>query len=247
MRLIVASLLLAVASGSAPAQGGLRAAGHVRDSTGAPIAGATITTADNRTETDSLGKFSMRLARTESTTVTVRRMGFELVTFTMATDSLALNDLDIQLESVARALPGVLVQGERIGRVPTIERFEERRRDKRGLGFFLTREQIAAREGQPLSGLLRQASGVTVTRMRNGRHMLRFTRWTSKGAGCAPLVWLDGVPVKDFEIDDIQSSDVEAIELYGNAASAPPEFDAGGTFSCGVVAIWTRRPILKSR
>ena len=124
MRLIVASLLLAVAGGSAQAQGGLRAAGHVRDSTGSPIAGATITTADNRTETDSLGKFSLRLARTESTTVTVRRMGFELVLFTMPTDSLALNDLDIQLESVARALPSVLVQAERIGRVPTIERFE---------------------------------------------------------------------------------------------------------------------------
>lgn len=247
MNAFAAACLLVAAAHTVWAQGGMRAAGSVRDSRGTPIASAVITTTVSRTETDSLGRFSLRLAREDSTTVTVRRMGFEAVTFTMATDSLALNDLDIQLQAVARPLTGISVQEERIGRVPALERFEERRREKAGLGFFLTREQLASREGQPLSSVLRQANGVTVTRMKNGRHALRFTRWYTKGAECPPSVWMDGISVEEFEIDDIPTSNVEALELYANSSSAPTEFNTGSRFNCGVVAIWTRRPILKQR
>lgn len=233
----------ALAPALASAQSAFRAAGHVRDSLGTPIAGATITTSDASAETDSLGRFSLRLTRTDSTTVTIRRLGFASVTFTMATDSLALNDLDIQLDAVARAMPGVDVKESRYARVPTIENFEARRRDKAGLGFFLGRDEIRQRDGAQLSSLLSQAKGVTVVRGRNGRNILRFARWSSKGTSCAPHTWLDGALVKDFEIDDVRASDVEAVELYPNAASAPPEFDTGARFACGIVAIWTRRPI----
>ena len=227
--------------------GAFRAAGLVRDSAGHPIPRATVSTPAARTETDSLGRFSLRLARTDSTTVTVRRLGFESVSFTMLTDSLALNDLDIQLEGIARALPEVSVKEERVGRVPTIERFEERRREKAGFGTFLTREQIAQREGMPLSSLLQQANGVTIVRQRNGRNLLRFTRWTSKGRNCAPHTWVDGALVREFEIDDVRASDVQAVEVYPSAASAPPEFDVGNRQACGIVVLWTRRPILKER
>jgi hypothetical protein len=241
-----AALALFVAS-NASAQGAFRAAGHVRDSLGTPIHGATVSSPDARTETDSLGRFSLPLRRTDSTTVSIRRLGFASVTFTMATDSLALNDLDIQLEAVVRALPEVGVRETRYARVPTIENFEARRRDKGGLGFFLGREEIRQREGAPLSSLLAQAKGVTIVRNRNGRSSLRFARWSSKGQSCAPHTWLDGALVKDFEVDDLRASDVEAVELYPNSASAPPEFDTGSRFACGIVVLWTRRPILKSQ
>jgi hypothetical protein len=232
-------VLPALASG----QSAFRAAGHVRDSLGTPIVGATITTADASAETDSLGRFSLRLTRIDSTTVTIRRLGFASVTFTMATDSLALNDLAIQLDPVARSMPGVDVKETRYARVPTLENFETRRRDKAGLGFFLGRDEIRQRDGAQLSSLLSQAKGVTIVRARNGRNLLRFARWSSKGTSCAPHVWLDGALVKDFEIDDVRASDVEAVELYPNASSAPPEFDTGARFACGIVVLWTRRPI----
>lgn len=245
MRAAVALALLcqALMPALASAQPAFRAAGQVRDSIGTPIAGATITTADATAETDSLGRFSLRLTRSESTTVTIRRLGFASVTFTMATDSLALNDLDIQLDAVARSMPGVDVKETRYARVPSLENFETRRRDKAGLGFFLGRDEIRQRDGAQLSSLLSQAKGVTIVRARNGRNLLRFARWSSKGTSCAPHTWLDGALVKDFEVDDIRATDVEAVELYPNSASAPPEFDTGARFACGVVVIWTRRPI----
>ncbi len=224
-----------------------RAAGSVRDSLGTPIPGASVSSVDATTETDSLGKFSLRLTRTDSTTVTIRRLGFASVTFTMLTDSLALNDVDIVLDATVRSLPGVDVRETRYARVPTIENFGKRRADKAGFGFFLGRDEISKREGAPLSSLLAQANGVTIVRARNGKGSLRFSRWASKGTGCAPHTWLDGALVKNFEVDDLRASDVEAIELYANSASAPPEFDTGSRFACGVVVIWTRRPILKSQ
>ena len=242
----VATLALLVAT-SAFAQYPFRAAGHVRDSIGTPIPGATVSSEDARTETDSLGRFTLPLKRTDSTTVTIRRLGFASVTFTMPTDSLALNDLDVQLDAVARALPEVGVRETRYTRVPTIENFAIRRRDKEGLGFVLGREDIQQREGAPLSSLLAQAKGVTIVRSRNGRNLLRFARWGSKGQSCAPHTWLDGAQVKDLEIDDMRASDIEAVELYPSAASAPPEFDTGSRFACGIVVLWTRRPALRTR
>lgn len=244
--LVLAAALTVTSPAALDAQSAFRAEGVVRSTGGAPIAGATVSTDRTRTETDSVGKFRLALERTDSTTITIRRLGFESVTFTMLTDSLALNDLAIELETVVAELDEVRVKEQRVARVPTLERFNERRREKEGFGFFLTRDDILKREGTPLSSLLGQAGGVTVIRGGN-RSVLRFTRWTQRGRPCAPHLWLDGVHVQGLEVDDIASADVEAVELYASAASAPLEFQTGNQFQCGVVAIWTRRPIRNSR
>jgi hypothetical protein len=242
----IVGVLCAAASAGAQDVGAFRAAGYVRDSMGTPIPRAIVFTPDARAETDSLGRFAVRLTRVDSTTVTVRRMGFEPVTFTMLTDSLALNDLNIELQAIPTELPGVGVRETRMGRVPTLERFAERARDRRGLGFFLTREEIVRREGAQLSGLVTQAQGVRIVRLRNGQSLVRFTRWTHKGNGCAPRIWVDGVIARGLELDDIPSADVEAMELYASPSSVPSEFTAA-EFDCGVIAVWTRRPILRTR
>lgn len=241
--MLFAAAITAISAAALDAQSAFRSEGVVRSTDGMPITGATVSTTRARTETDSVGRFRLALERTDSTTITIRRLGFESVTFTMLTDSLALNDVAIELQPVAAELDEVRVKEQRVVRVPTLERFNERRREREGFGFFLTREDILRREGAPLSSLLGQAQGVTVIRGGN-RSLLRFTRWTQRGRPCAPHVWLDGVAARGLEVDDIASADVEAVELYASAASAPTEFQTGNQFQCGVVAIWTRRPIL---
>ena len=224
-----------------------RAEGVVRSPEGMPLAGAVVFTEHARAETDSLGRFRLALRRTDSTTITIRRLGFQSVNFTMLTDSIALNNLAVELVPVARELDELRVREQRLVRVPTLERFAERRHEKEGFGFFLTRADILRREGMPLTSLLAEARGVTVIRNGN-RAVLRFTRWTQRTRGpCAPHVWVDGVQARGLEVDDIPSADVEALELYASAASAPTEFQTGNQFQCGVVAIWTRRPIRGSR
>lgn len=247
MRAHVAAAAIIALAVSSPlgAQVPQRVSGIVRDSLGHPIAEAHVMTATTRALTDSVGHFTLTLGRTDSTTITVRRLGFESVSFTLATDTVARNDLDIELSAIPRLLAEVDVTADRRARVPTIEGFEQRRRDKGGAGYFLGREQLAAREMQPLSNVLRDARGVKIMRGANGRGVLRFARWSGKG-NCAPAMFLDGSQVAQLEVDDVMTRDVEALEMYANASSAPFEF-ATREFSCGVVAIWTRRPILKSR
>ena len=210
------------------------------------MAGAVVLARGASVETDSLGRFRIGLAASDSTTVTIRRLGFESVTFTMATDSLALHQLEIELEPVARELEDVTVSATRTARVPTLERFDARRAQMEGLGFFLTRSDILGREGMPLTSLLSQARGVVIQQTGAGRPVLRMSRSTQRLRPCAPHVWLDGVRVAGLEINDVPSRDVEAVELYPTAANAPSEFSSAAALGCGVVAIWTRRPILKN-
>jgi carboxypeptidase family protein len=233
-----------VAAASATAQKPeARTAGVVRDSVGRPISDAHVTTATAGTLTDSVGRFSIRLDKADSTTITVRRIGYESVSFTIATDSMSRNDLAIELSALPRVLPGIAVTKDR-AHVPTIDAFEERRRTRAGLGFFLSRAELAPRDAEPLTSILRSARGVAIVRGPAGRNVLRFARWSAKKS-CKPEVFLDGVQVKEFEIDDVVTRDVEAIELYASASSAPFEFPTR-EFSCGIVGIWTRRPLLRT-
>lgn len=227
------------------AQAPFRAQGRVRSPDGAPIVGATILADGARTETDSVGAFLIALRITDSTTMTIRRLGYESVTFTMATDSLALHLVEIELEPVARELDRVTIAEARTARVPTLERFDLRRQQMEGVGFFLTREDIRKRGGMPLTSLLSQARGVVIHQTRNGA-VLRMARSAQRLRACSPHLWIDGVRVAGMEINDVPSRDVEAVELYPSAAGAPSEFSSAAALGCGVVAIWTRRPILKS-
>ncbi len=236
-----------LAACQAMAQTPFRAEGRVRSTDGVPVVGAVVLTEHASVQTDSLGRFRIGLEASDSTTITIRRLGFASVTFTMATDSLALQELEIELESVARELDDVTVSDTRTARVPTMERFDARRSQLDGLGFFLTRADIVKREGMPLTSLLSQARGVVIQRTGDGRSVLRMSRSTQRLRPCAPHVWLDGVRVGGLEINDVPSRDVEAVELYPTAANAPSEFSSAAALGCGVVAIWTRRPILRSR
>ena len=113
--------------------------------------------------------------------------------------------------------------------------FEERR--ARGLGTFITREEIVERGSSRLSDLLRTKRGVSVTK--GGR--VRFVAYRKE---CIPYIWLDGVLSRGLEVDELPSSTVEAMELYPYMSTVPIEFQSIGanTNPCGTIAIWTRIP-----
>ncbi|MDX1624056.1 MAG: carboxypeptidase regulatory-like domain-containing protein, partial [Gemmatimonadota bacterium] len=55
---------------------------------------------------------------------------------------------------------------------------------------------------------------------------------------CRPLHFVDGVPLAEFDLDDIHPNDIEGLEVY-SPASVPAQFKRKGT-DCGVIVIWTR-------
>lgn len=237
----MAAVALACAAALARAQQN-SVVGVVRDSAGVPIPQAEIATAARGpgTRTDSLGRFYLAYPRADSVTLVVRRMGYERVTFTVSSAAAAENSIEITMAAVARALPGVTVDETSLRARTVMEGFDYRR--ARGSGVYLTKADIATRNTQELSNVLRGQRGVVITRGRTGRPTLRFSQWLSKN--CAPQYWVDGRRVLAFEIDDIPAGDVEGIELYDGPATTPGEFMRGPEFACGTVVIWTRVPML---
>jgi TonB family protein len=89
--------------------------------------------------------------------------------------------------------------------------------------------------------IIRELPGVTMRGpTRYADRSLRF-----RGANCPPLVFVDGFPATagEFELDIIDLSTVEGIEIYPGLASVPAEFQATrGQHRCGVIAVWSRPP-----
>ena len=142
--------------------------------------------------------------------------------------------LSAVMQPQAFDLPAIAVSGNRIvlsyGR---IREFWLRR--KHGFGRFFTREDIERRHPIRVSDMLFTIPGFSVYRIGG------TTRIRSRRSGCAPRVWLDGVPLfGDEDVDAVVTpNDVEGIEVYSGAAGTPVEF-SGGRGSCGAIVIWTR-------
>lgn len=129
--------------------------------------------------------------------------------------------------------------------------FYERR--DRGLGLFVTREEIERRRPMVTTDVLRSLPGVRVTQtsrfgstaqavvLRGG------TRTEARGPdGCGPEIWLDQVRLTREEgggpvpLDRyVVPEEIEALEIYRTPAEVPAQYSTRES-SCGVIVVWTR-------
>lgn len=234
MALVLGALMPIAASVSAQAP---TVVGVVRDSAGVPIASAEITIRGRRATSDSLGRFYLSAPSSDTMTVSVRRMGYESVSFTVAASDVAKNSLDVVLRRLAATLETVNV-AELADRARTpLRGYDDRR--ARGLGVFVTRAEIEKRHTRLLSDVLRQSRGVMI---RGGQ--VRFTNHQAKN--CAPMIWLDGQQVPGLDLAAVPATDVEGVELYQSSSMTPSEFHRGNRqVECGTIVIWTKKPILE--
>lgn len=217
--------------------------GTVRDSVGRPVEDAELTVGNSFARTDSLGRYYIAFPRSDSVTVHVRRLGFERVTFTVSAAYVAQNSVEVRMRAVAHSLAAVEVATPELRSRTVMEGFDFRR--ARGVGVFLTKEQIESRGSQQLSNILRGERGLEFVRGRMGRTSLRFAQY--RGRNCEPQIWLDGRLTRNMEIDDFPASDLEGIELYDGPSSTPGEFIRGPFISCGTIVLWSRVPMLNQR
>lgn len=145
------------------------------------------------------------------------------------------------LEVVSRSTRGAVLEAFRF-------------RMERGLGHFITREEIERRDPIAVSDLLREVPGVRVEGGGRGRGRVSIGR-ALQHRPCPVQLFVDGIlanreaslptggmgglagPVVD---DFVLPNDVEGIEIYRGLAGVPAEFVTPQA-ECGVVAIWTRR------
>jgi hypothetical protein len=153
----------------------------------------------------------------------------------------AVDPLLVTLKAQPAMLAAVSVSASEVRRRQGIEDFHQRR--IRGLGSFVTREEILARGATRPSDLLRSKPGVRIVRIRGGGQGLRFISAATFRRDCMPLIWLDGQRAPGMEIDELMASDLEGIELYAGPSTTPMQFSHAQTSStCGTIVVWSRSP-----
>ncbi len=173
--------------------------------------------------------------------------------------------LDLHVPRRIYTLPAVTIAGEAGAPAGVLSGFYERL--DRGWGIFFTRDEIQKRGARRISDLLHGLPDVRVIRRSDIESTVRFgTELARVNVGplslgedgahqivgdsplrCSPLLYVDGIKFgrADEVLDQVGPTDIEGIEIYRRATEVPPEF--GGLYArCGVILVWTRRPVLKN-
>jgi len=221
--------------------------GFIRDSAGTGIEGATVQIAGNVLRTDPRGSFRLWAPDLDTLTIVVHRVGFEALEALLTANSKQWDTVVVELNRIAQNLPGMTVTSSAAARrALALGDFDERK--ARGLGVFVTRSDILARNPSRLSDLLRDKRGVRVVKLVNNYYGVRFAAYSSSFRTCIPSMWVDGQLAPGMEIDDLLPNDIYAIELYESFSSVPVEFaPRTSTVPCGTIVIWTRVPGLKDK
>lgn len=205
--------------------------GVVRDQqTGQPIDGVQVrvTPTDQTTQTDSAGRFAIAGVSAEAIGLEFKRIGYEPRLDTLAAYPNVTVELDITLSAQPIELEPMIV----VMRNPFLEASGFYRRAKARRGHQFTRADIERRRPVDLERFLQgQIPSVRVRRGRFGTVLV-----STRGRDCRLDVWVDGLPLRGFDINTYPPDEVEAIEVY-TGISAPAEYFT----NCGVVLLWTRR------
>lgn len=244
-RLAIASLLaLAVGhatSALAQSTGTLR--GVVIDSaTRAPVPGADVgvVALHQFAQTDDQGRFTLTKLPAGEVELSVRRVGYEPQRETIVATGGPRDSVLIVLVAQPVVLAGVPVSASATRQRKGIQGFYARR--ARGIGAFVTREDLEARHARVPTDAL-NLPGVALVHTRSGT-AVRFTTGASMRRNCSPTLWIDGQRALNMELDEIPVNDIEGIELYHGPSVTPGEFWQGDASNgtCGTIVVWTRTP-----
>lgn len=222
-----------VQSGSAYVTGSV-----VDHATGQPLSGAQVTLreADGQRASMQLtgerGSFRFGSIHPQGYELRIVYLGFKEVRLVVRPRH--GDDVQVEVEMVREvvALEPLVVTATRqslLRRVGFLDRRET------GLGRFLTRSDIEARNPFEVSDLFRSMPGFRVVPAGRGSGNLVVGR-----GSCPPAMFLDGARLLEgTSIDEVlRPETLEAIEVY-HASQAPAQFQAN---RCGAVVAWSRDP-----
>ena len=213
--------------------------GVVKDETGAVIPNVEVSAIKVRAavRTDSLGRFLLANLPPGPLEFTFRRLAFSPFLMTIDVSAGDTTDVEVTLSTAGVKLPTVTVQGT-TEHHRQLDGFEERRRQ--GLGHYVTRTEIETRDPLLLSEMMRTIPGTfLVPTGLFGMSVLRFSRRVD----CLPTYFVDGMLMRNYNIDDMPVRNVEGIEVYSGTSGLPGQFvNRMNSPACGTVVIWTRIP-----
>ena len=215
--------------------------GIVKDPGGAGIEGATVEIRGASVGTNTKGSFQLWTGNIDTLTISIRRLGYSPVSAQIAARGGQWDTVVVEMERTSQQLSALVITADNARRAVGVRGFEARRAI--GSGMFVARDEIVARNTERLSDVLSNKRGMRVVRVRTGVSGVRFVSFGHTKPNCAPNIWVDGMWVKELEVDEIPASDIEAVEIYETLGSIPFEFTPRNTeIPCGTIVIWTRIP-----
>ena len=168
--------------------------------------------------------------------VEIRRVGYAPMWAALwVVDDNSTLDLDVKLKPLAVQMPEVVVEGDRTtyayGRIRHFYR-----RKRHGFGQFFTHADIERIRPIFVSSLLRRMMGVSVVSDGAGGQAIRMF---GRRGYCQPLIYLNGIRMRELDIDMFWPDQLEGVEVFRGPSQIPPEFNPTGS-ACGVVVIWIR-------
>jgi hypothetical protein len=235
---VIAAAAASAQGPSATASAGATVIGTVRDTAGVPVARTRLSNSGFVTISDSVGRFTLAGLPAGTSTLLVRRLGFEPLDIALQLVGGRTDSVSLVMTMLPEKLPGMTTEVDALYRVRLADYY---RHKQVGIGTFLDRKDIESKHVARLSDLMRRLPGTRITE-RGTRSTLRMGR-SAGGRDCPPDMWIDGVRAYGMNVDDIPLGDVEALELYRGPAGLPPEMNNRlGNPACGALVIWTRLP-----
>jgi hypothetical protein len=217
--------------------------GVIRDSVGTPVDGANVViTPGGAYRSDSSGTFIARRLPSGRLTVSVRRLGFAPLRWTVSLKTGEERTLNLVMRRLPQLLPEVRTTENECPRF-LIEGIQCRR--KREAGLFMNREEIKANP-QLVNLLLKDVPGF---RPDSGGNPMDAP--PTLGASCWGLIVDGGFTISSRPIRSVD--EVYAIEMF-RSPDFPPEFEhwmrsqpgQNGGNSCAIVVLWSMREAQRS-
>jgi TonB family protein len=243
-RRLFGALLLAVpAVAASQGVGGVH--GVVRDSAGGAVFSARVGVKGSAlvTTTDSAGAYRLVGIAPGSTALEVRRLGYRPASMPLAVVPGSELEVNVELAPVPEQLATVEVRRRPQAYDSRLQGFNQRK--SKHVGYFVTREKLDRMNSARFVDAIRDMPGVSLRTLRGGVATVSI-----RGARCAPVFYMDGFPARAgvMDLDMIDLSGVEGIEVYAGMSSMPAEFmSVVGSETCGVIAVWSRPFRPKSR
>ena len=201
--------------------------------------------------TDGAGAFRIDHIPAGTRTIEVRSIGLLPMTVSMDFATNAARDTTLSVSRQAQPLKPVAVK-EHETTMSLMVRDGFYRRQKQGLGAYVTAQDIARHGFSDLISVLDGIRGITIEFGGSGKtgglsRPLPYLLGVSSPEGglrCSPNFFVDGAP---FPRDDFRglSSDVppeaiKGIEVYSSVGTIPAQYDMYSSTGCGSIVIWTR-------
>jgi hypothetical protein len=209
--------------------------------TGEPIEAAAVSLRRSRlgAVTDSTGRFVVPSTIAGEDTIEVRYVGYQMSSVPVFLEAEKTTRVVLLLSPNVVRVAELEVEIERGDFRFGVREFE--RRKAKGIGHFITRDDLERWKSRDTSDALRRVPGLRVGASDTGSGQRPPIELSRNALTCEPVIFVDGLYLAGAHPDDVIVPDIGGIEVYTSPGSVPVQYATMASPTCGAILIWTRR------